>query len=207
MNTLVIELQYFPNVTYYKKVIDFSYLLFDVYDPFRKMSFRNRMRIAGAEGPLLLSVPLTHGREQRRPMREVEIANLYPWQDQHWKTICSCYNRSPWFEYYRDSLEELYRTPFERLADWNLACMQWTWRQLGWTPDWGLTDSYQPFYPADTYVDLRNSLQTKTVDTGTPAIAPYRQVFEDRTGFVPGLSILDLLCSEGKNALNWLRKD
>ena len=34
---------------------------------------------------------------------------------------------------------------------------------------------------------------------------PYWQVFREKFGFVPGLSIMDLLFNEGPEAICWLR--
>ncbi len=96
-----------------------------------KMSFRNRCIILGAGGPVTLSIPLEEGRSQRRLTKDVRIANRYPWQSQQWKTIMSCYNRSPWFEFYRDELEALFQKQVDFLVDWNLACWEWTLKKLG----------------------------------------------------------------------------
>ena len=179
-------------------------MVFDVYEPFRKMSFRNRIWLAGGEGKLQLSIPLEQGRDQRLPFGEVRIANRYPWQDQHWKTLCSCYNRSPWFEYYRDELEELYRQPVERLADWNRACFEWTVRKLGWTGSWEMGQSNQPFASPEPYTDGRNSITARLLEELEPV--RYAQVFEERVGFIPHLSVLDLLCCAGKRSLGILQE-
>ncbi len=94
------------------------------------MSFRNRCQIAGAEGVLDLSIPVVNGRDQKALIRDVRIADSLPWQANHWKTIVSCYNRSPWFSFYQDELEALYRKPFDFLLDWNLECLDWALRVL-----------------------------------------------------------------------------
>jgi hypothetical protein len=92
------------------------------------MSFRNRCQIVGAEGVIDLSIPLVRGRDQKALMKDVRISSAQPWQSQHWKTIVSCYSRSPWFEFYRDELEGLYRKQWNFLLDWNLVCFEWTQR-------------------------------------------------------------------------------
>ena len=98
---LIIESQSFYPVIFYKNSSQFSYILFDQYESYQKMSFRNRFMIAGANGIISLTVPLENGREQKRLMKDVRISNAHSWQKQHWKTIESCYNKSPWFEFYR----------------------------------------------------------------------------------------------------------
>src|ERR1700761_5322047 len=110
---LIFESQYFAPIIFYKISYNFSDLVFEQCETYQKMSFRNRCQILGAEGVIDLSIPLVGGRATKGLIRDVRIAGDRKWQDQHWKTIVSCYNRSPWFEYYRDGLEELYRKPVQ----------------------------------------------------------------------------------------------
>ena len=194
------------------------------------MSFRNRCQIAGAEGIIQLSIPLVQGRDQKTVMKDVRIADRQDWQAQHWKTILSCYSRSPWFEFYRDELGELYRKPFHFLQDWDLACFEWSARMLQLPQTNSLTDAYRKKYDEKEWLDLRNQLLPNAVrklssapeirtealigQSAAPGIPVpaneshpmirYRQVYEERIGFLPGLSILDLLFCEGKNAQSLL---
>jgi len=194
------------------------------------MSFRNRCRIVGAEGVIDLSIPLVRGRDQKALMKDVRISAAQPWQSQHWKTILSCYSRSPWFEFYRDELEGLYGKQWDFLLDWNLACFEWTVRILGISIPVSLTGSYEKEYALDQVTDWRGKILPKhragntaglsegmtrlsagmtglrdagsADDSGMP---PYRQVFGERIGFIPNLSVLDLLFCEGKQAIRYLR--
>ena len=197
---LLVESQYFSPVTLFKISIDFSNIKFDEYEAFRKMSFRNRCVVAGANGPVTLSVPLVDGREQRKPMNEVLIDNKKAWQVQHWRTIVSCYNRSPWFDFFGHELEEIYRQRVELLVDWNRACFEWVAGKIG-VP--AAVDSAAEKGATGTgleYEDLRNKLLPRSIKNNFPKPVRYRQVFEERTGFIPHLSVLDLLFCEGKNA-------
>src|SRR5580704_3578670 len=131
MMNLIIDIQYFPPIILYKSLYKFSNIVFDQYETYQKMGFRNRCQVAGAEGVVDLSVPLLKGRGQKTLVRDVRISDRQPWEAQHRKTIVSCYSRSPWFDHYRDGLEALYLRRFEFLLDWNLACFDWTVRVLG----------------------------------------------------------------------------
>lgn len=202
--TLLSDLQYLPPSTLFKRSIEYSNIEFDIYEPFHKMSFRNRCVIAGSNGPVLLSIPLQEGREQRKPMKEVRIDNKRSWQDQHWKTIVSCYNRSPWFQFYGDEMEALYKAKFELLADWNMACWNWVTAKLGLGMPTNFSAGYQANYDPNKYIDFRGRLMPSTIQKQFPGPVIYRQVFEERTGFIPHLSIIDLLFCEGKNALSLL---
>jgi WbqC-like protein family len=163
-----------------------------------------------------LSIPLVRGRDQKALMKDVRISTAQPWQSQHWKTIVSCYSRSPWFEFYRDELEGLYRKQWNFLLDWNLVCFEWTQGLLGISIPVSLTESYEKEYVPDRVTDWRGKMLPKHLAGGTTGLRgagstedggarPYRQVFEERIGFIPNLSVLDLLFCEGKQAIRYLR--
>jgi len=199
---IVSELQYFPPVSFFPVLYTNSYVKIDIYEDYRKMSFRNRCLIAGAQGIISLSVPLREGRNQRLPMNEVLISNSEKWQARHFKSIQSAYNRSPFFEYYQDELTVLYQQPFNRLAEWNLHCLNWLKKKMEWPAEIHFTDEAIPFHSAGVD-DRRNQVLPKNYSDLNPV--KYRQVFEERTGFFPNLSILDLLFNTGKNAGELLR--
>ena len=207
--TLIVDLQYFPSVILYKTLYNFSNIIFEQYESYQKMSFRNRCQIVGAEGVIDLSIPLVRGRDQKALMKDVRISSAQPWQSQHWKTIVSCYSRSPWFEFYRDELEGLYKKEWNFLLDWNLVCFEWTQRVLGISIPVSLTESYEKEYASDRVTDWRGKMLPKhrgvsPVSSEAPGRS-YRQVFEERVGFIPNLSVLDLLFCEGKQAIRYLR--
>jgi len=165
------------------------------------MSFRNRCLIAGAEGIISLSVPLVEGRNQNRSMGEVRISNDVDWQGRHFKSLQSSYNRSPFFEHYRLELGELFEKRFDHLAEWDLHCLNWVKEKLAWRTEFRLTERIIP-YGSESVTDLRNKILPKNYNKWVPV--KYRQVFEERTGFFPNLSILDLLFNEGNNAAKLL---
>jgi hypothetical protein len=166
------------------------------------MSFRNRTLLVGSNGTITLSVPIEQGRNQKKPMRDIRISNRDKWQMQHWKSMVSGYNRSPWFDFYSDELARLYERPFTFLLDWNLACFGWSIQKLELGLESSLSNGYHKNYPPEEYIDWRGKVLPKNYQDFRPI--RYRQVFEERTGFLPNLSILDLLFCEGKNALNLL---
>lgn len=201
---LIIDIQYFAPFSFYKISYKFSNIIFEQYETWQKMSFRNRCRIAGAEGIIDLSIPLVGGRDQKTLMKEVKISDEKGWRDRHWKTIVSCYSRSPWFGHYRDDLEILYRRPSIFLVDWNRRCFEWSMKALGMTPGVALTDRYEKSYGPEDGVDLRGKIAPGSSEPAAEG-PRYRQVFEERMGFIPDLSILDLLFCEGKNAIRYIQ--
>ncbi len=191
---LLIDLQYFPSIILYKNLSKASNIVFEQYEFYQKMSFRNRCQIAGAGGVVNLSIPLLHGRDQKTLIKDVRISDRQPWQAQHWKTIVSCYSRSPWFEYYRDELELLYKRRFEFLLDWNLTCFAWSLKTLPIAIPVTLTDGYEKTTEAGKKTDWRGKIIPKyqAVSHGqfsSPVQGPvlkYRQVFEERDRVYPG---------------------
>lgn len=201
--TLLIESQYFPPISFYKTLIEVDILKIERYEHYQKVSYRNRCYIAGPNGVILLSVPLTKGKNQRTIMKDVRISNEEKWQGLHWKTLTSAYRRSPWFEYFEGELETLYERKFDFLLDWNMACFEWANKVLGLEKQVDLTGSFVKSYdPATGILDQRDVMVPGKSAGSHPV---YTQVFGERTGFVPNLSILDLLFCEGKRALELLK--
>lgn len=187
----------FPNIGWWMQVIKEGGVVFDGAEHFEKMSYRNRYRISGSNNSILLTVPLINGREQRLPMAEVKIFNDGMWQVQHWRTLVSVYKRTPYFEHYEDLLRPLYEHQYTHLATFDRASIDWVAKQLKIEIDVKETNEYVKDHGYGV-VDLRNE---KTPDVPLPE---YHQVFQDRIGFQPNLSILDLLFSEGPGATDLL---
>lgn len=198
---LLADLQYFSPLSAFKYSIHVTNIFFNIYEVSGKLSFRNRCIIAGANGLLHLSVPLEGGRDQKLAQKELRIANEDKWQMDHWRSITSAYNRSPWFEFYRQDLEIFYRKSFNYLVDWNLELFEWVARTLGITAKIHLLQNADQQKNVFTEYDIRNKWQPKNFNCD-PMVASlrYRQVFEERIGFQSNLSILDLLFCEGKNS-------
>lgn len=198
---LLIESQYFPPIDVYKALVKCETLQLERFEHYQKVSYRNRCYIAGPNGRITLSVPLSKGKNQRTIMKDVKISNEEKWQSLHWKTLVSAYRRSPWFEYYEADLEALYTKPFDFLLDWNMACLEWANKQMGLKVPVTFTEEFQK--------EISNPLITDARDTRLPEPAvfaepEYTQVFQERIGFIANLSVLDLLFCEGKRSLEIL---
>jgi hypothetical protein len=191
--TLLLDLCYLPPVQYMAHWVNAKGVLLDTDSPYLKGTWRNRTQIATAGGPLYLSIPLLSGK-YLQPYHEVRIAYHEPWQKIHWRSIHDAYRKSPFFEHYADELEAYYRQRTERLVDWNqgLMAMLLRWMQLS-------SETAAP----EAVTDMRKRLGLKPgkneADLQFQPI-PYVQVFQDRLGFLPNLSVLDLLCCTGPQA-------
>jgi len=191
--TIVSAYYTFPCISWWGSVMAADTVIFDSCAHFEKMTYRNKYHISGANNSIKLSVPLVNGRNQRVPMKEVRIYNDTRWQLQHWRTLVSVYRGTPFFAHYEDRLQPLFETQFDYLIEFNKATLQWVKQQLNIRFKEQEAPAFLKEYP-DGVVDLR---AIKPVSANFPR---YYQVFEDRIGFQPDLSILDLLFSEGPAA-------
>lgn len=209
---LLIEYQYFSPVILFKILYNLKHITFERYETYQKASFRNRMMIASPYGPVALSIPVAGGRNTRLPVHEVEIDNREPWRDHHLKTLKNYYNRSPWFDHFLPELEEMYHSePPRLLVNWNRNCFEWVCRQLAIPAIIAETSSYSKTADEKEYLDMRGVLRPsgnrETNGKMLPEPPVYRQVFQEKTGFLPNLSVLDLLFCEGPRAIDCLTAD
>ncbi|PPK86681.1 WbqC-like protein [Neolewinella xylanilytica] len=153
----------------------------EAHENYQKGGWRNRCRIATANGPLLLSVPLEGGKHQQMPIRDVRISYRTDWQRQHEQSIRSAYGRAPYFEYYADAVLAAATAHTELLWDYN----------------WLLSTTVIELLSLDVELDTTERFCAGSAGA-TPfpkpvPTPPYPQLFEDRHGFLSQLSILDAL--------------
>lgn len=198
MSVLLIENQYIGTVNYYKMLFQYKHVKIEQFEYYPKASFRNRCIIPGANGLIQLSVPLKNGRNQKAVMKDVEIAYKENWVLQHTRTFDACYNRAPFYEYYRDEFIALLEKRESSLLQLNLSLMKWVLHKLKANIDIELTTSYEAA-TTEAVTDYRNRILPNNYFNDLNPII-YKQVFEDRTGFIPNLSIIDLLFCLGPMA-------
>lgn len=92
---VITDIQYFGSISYIQHLMQFNLVYFNENQNYTKMSFKNRMVIATAQGPLHLSIPIIGGRDQKSPLKDIKMAYHSPWMNQHYKSIVSNYKRSP----------------------------------------------------------------------------------------------------------------
>ncbi|HTC00055.1 MAG TPA: WbqC family protein [Ferruginibacter sp.] len=196
----LIDNQYLGSLIYYKSLYSSKYIELEAYDRHQKSGFSNRCYIAGANGLITLSIPLLKGRNQKSLVNEIEIDNQQKWQIKHWRAMESSYMRSPWFEFYKDDLKQFYEKEYRYLFEWNKDLFIYILKKIDWNGELSLTSDYEQI-PADK-IDIRNTILPKNYLL-FPVIK-YPQVFEEKLGFLPNLSIIDLLFCCGKNANSYL---
>ena len=195
---LVTDYQYFGNICFIELLYKEKQVCFDSHAPFTKMSFKNKMVILSAQGPLALTIPIVGGRDQKTAINNIRIAYDAPWQAQHFKALKTCYKRAPYFEYYEADLEKLYTTKTEFLVEFLEACHQFLQKAI--KGKWELiqfNEYAQKIKEEETKKEIHPWQPNNYAQF--PIKNEYQQVFTSPSGFIQNLSILDMLfCVGGK---------
>ncbi|MDR1553396.1 MAG: WbqC family protein [Prevotellaceae bacterium] len=199
---------YFGNIQYFSKFVAAEKVYIEQHENYIKQSFRNRCEILTANGKLSLVVPIERNAGNKILMRDVRISYAQPWQNSHWRAIETAYNSSPFLEYYGNDLKPFFERKEKFLFDFNTKITDKILELLEIDKQQFFTDNYKVF-DADFMFDYRCSIspkrrQLKEDKMFTPR--KYYQVFAQRFGFTPNLSIIDLLFNEGTNAKDELAK-
>ena len=195
-----IDLQYFGSIHFVKTLMENKNVLFDLEAPFTKMSFKNRMVIVTSQGPLMLTIPIVGGRDQKTPIKDIAITYDSTWSAQHLKSITTSYKRAPYFEYYEESLHALYLNKPAKLVDFLLLCSEWLQSQL--KVNWDLTIPYHQV-DVDAVIKYQDPWLPKNYSR-IEGMPKYQQVFTGQNDFITNASILDMLFCVGGREINKL---
>jgi hypothetical protein len=199
-SSVVCELHYLPSIAVFQHFSAAKVIYLEAHEHYQKRSYRNRAHIVGANGLQRLSIPLRKGKNQQQPIQDVQLTYHESWPKQHWQSIISAYGNAPFFPYYADELAPVFTQAYDKLWDFNLDLLRLLFRLLQWDTPLLFTDEYHREYPADVY-DLRNQIKPgQTTALNSAHFPAYPQVFTERHGFLPNLSILDLLFCQGPQA-------
>ena len=191
---------YFPSIAHFIAIANADSVTFEVEDNYQKQTYRNRTYIYGANGKLLLNVPVKHSHKNRQKYKEVKIANDENWQDIHWKSLQSAYRTSPFFEFYEDEFKALFEKKQTYILDYNFECIELVLECLQLDLNYSKTTEY--IKNTTSLTDYRNLVNARKEPTFK--FDEYIQVFGNKYGFINNLSILDLIFNEGTNALSYL---
>ena len=207
---------------WYQKLNRYEECLIERHESFVKQTYRNRMVIPTANGPLALTIPTNH--DTSMAMKDIRISDHANWRHVHWNALLSAYGESPFFEYYQDDIRPFYEKKYEFLLDFNMETMEKMIELLDIRPKISMTDRYvlseerrvksEEFNSLEEklniqhstfnteYSDFRETIRPKH-PLPDPEFIPrrYYQVYERKHGFQPNMSILDLLFNEGNEAI------
>lgn len=207
---------YFGPIQWYQKLYRAEHVYIERWESFQKQTYRNRCHIATTQGLQALTVPIEHGDSPL--IKDIRISDHGNWRHLHWNALQSAYGESPFFEYYQDDIRPFFESPrvgasggmrrWTYLLDFNEEIRQKLCELLDIYPQVSYTDSYIPDSSLLTIpsVSFRDTIRPKH-----PAVDPdftpkrYYQVYEGKHGFLPNLSILDLLFNMGPESIFYLK--
>ncbi len=195
-----------PNVEFLSWMMHSPEVLIEVHETFPKQTCRNRYAIMTASGPSIVTIPVKRPQGNHTSLNDIIIDLPSKWVNLHWRTIESAYNKSPFFLYYQDAFEKIYRNPPKKLIDLNRQFLDVILKYSGINNSYGFTSEYRKVYP-DEITDMRQRIMPKKLSTFPFNIEKYNsyiQVFSEIHPFTPNLSALDLLFNLGPESASYL---
>lgn len=186
---LLLPTAYLAPRVYYSAIFRAGSACVEVHEHYVKQTLRNRCIISGPEGAFPLSIPVVKPESHATPLKEIRISDHGHWRHLHWRALQSAYGRTPFFEYYEDDFRPFYQPDWEFLTDYNRDLLQMVCGLIGFQPAMSETETFRrvPAFPSPTEAER-----------------PYYQIFAGRNGFMPGLSIVDLLFNMGPESILFL---
>lgn len=200
---------YFGPIQWYQKLNTYPTVLLERYDHFVKQTYRNRCVIATTQGAQTLTVPVERTGGEKCLMKDIRISDHGNWRHLHWNALMSAYGESPFFEYYADDIRPFFEKRWDYLFDFNLEITQTLCELLDIHPNILLTDKYVPSVDEGIHQqrwdDYREAIRPKH-PVEDPSFTPkkYWQVYQEKLGFLPNMSVLDLLFNMGNESLFFL---
>ncbi len=193
MSIGIFDTAYLPSVEYMKCLSSCEAFFIDGTRMWQKQTVRNRAFILSPNGIQTLTVPIEHTGGKKVPVSDIRISYAMDWVRQHLGALDSAYNRSAYYEFFRDDMYAAFRSKPEYLLELNNTLLDLFNKKLNKVPR--------------LQVLLENAVDYRTlsnVDNADPVVlsaenfTSYTQVFSDRFEFKRNLSVLDLLAATGK---------
>ena len=196
---ILLATAYLPPVEYFAHIIKAEEVFIERKENYLKQSYRNRCYILSANGPQLLTVPVYLGSFHKTPVKEIRIDYSKRWQQIHLGALSSSYKSSPFFIYYFEIIEKIILSDYEFLLDLNMDLLKAILKMLKietrifYTTDFKLVGTMES--------DFRYKINPKKESGYCPK--KYTQVFTGKKGFIPGLSIVDLVFNMGPESASY----
>ncbi len=198
----LIPTAYLPPVSYFVILTKYKEVRIERYETYPKQTYRNRCRILTANGPLNLIIPVTKKNSLSGKTGDISICYEEGWQINHWRAIESAYNSSPFFLYYADDLYLYYSNmEISKLFDFNYQLISGLLSLMGMNCSLKVSENY--LKAGETDNDYRQYFNPKK-KVNKELFSTYNQVFGNKFGFIPDLSIIDLLFNKGPESVNYL---
>lgn len=169
-------------------------------ETYQKQSYRNRCHIYAENGMQALNFPVRHvGGTFHLPITEIEVDYSTPWVKKTERCIETAYRSTPFFEYYRDSLFAILDSQPTTLWDLDMQIIRYFMSKIGLG-----TEILPTSESSAEHLEIHPK-KPDTILSESGLVRPYYQVFSERHGFIPNLSVMDLLFNEGPESICYLR--
>jgi len=200
--SILISTAYMPPIAYFALLEYSDTVIIEQYETYQKQTYRNRCEIYSEKGKMALSIPVGKPEGNRTKTKDILIFNQDKWYKKHWRAIETAYLSAPFFIYYKDEIEPFFQKPYEQLLDFNLQLTQTFCRIIGINTTIIFSDDY--IKTPGNSVDYRTALSPKKQVGLIEKFPEYTQVFDLKHGFIPNLSILDLLFNMGPDSYDYI---
>ena len=201
MNAVLLSTTYFGPIQWYQKLYRADEAWIEQHEHFVKQTYRSRCIIATTQGTQALTVPVERDILKSQAIKDIRISDHGNWRHLHWNALQSAYGESPFFEYYEDDLRPFFEKRWTFLFDFNEAIREKLCELLDICPVVRFTEKYV----SDHASDYREAINPKH-PAPDPDFQPrrYYQVYEAKHGFLPNLSVVDLLFNMGPESVFYL---
>ena len=198
--SVLLSTTYFGPIQWYQKLYRAERVEIEQWESFRKQTYRNRCLIATTNGIQALTVPVEHSDSPL--IKDIRLSDHGNWRHLHWNALQSAYGESPFFEYYQDDIRPFFEKHWEFLLDFNEAIRLKMCELIDIQPNVSYT---KEFVSEENMASFRDVICPKHPQDD-PDFTPkrYYQVYEQKHGFLPNLSILDLLFNMGPESIFFL---
>jgi len=114
---ILVELQYFPSINYFK-YINKNDILINLDSFYARKSYRNRTIINGNNGLFNLIVPTIKNKISKKYV-DIKIDYSQNWINQHLQSMQSSYGKMPYFLFYKDLITQVLKLRHIFLFDLN----------------------------------------------------------------------------------------
>lgn len=194
---IVIPTCYIPPITYLAMFLKYETVAIEIQETYLKQTLRNRTFISTANDILPLIVPVNKVNGNHTSTKDIAISYNSNWQVMQWRAICSAYNKSPFFLYYHQEIENIFFKQYTTLLEFNNELLQYFLSKCNIKKDLIFTTEYNK--TTEQFNDFRNidfyTFQNEIFEKNNEF--EYIQVFSHKFPFQPHVNILDTLFNLG----------
>ena len=199
---ILLTTAYMPPVAYFALLCHANIAVIEQFETYQKQTYRNRSEIYSEKGKMALSIPVSKPSGNHTKTKDILIFNQDNWYKKHWRAIETAYLPAPFFIYYSHEIKPFFEQPFKWLLDFNMQLTELFSRIIGLDTTITLSEDY--IKTPEDKIDYRTTLSPKKSENTLERFPKYTQVFETSHGFIPNLSILDLVFNLGPESHEYI---